>query len=263
MINIPYIKKFPLKKKKWLKLVKTRYKFYNLHNINIISNTSLKKKQNWKSNILNNIFSSLYNNSVKKNYFSMENFWIQLYQQQYMSLLLKLPVSFKYINSQTIIKKSLLAYMMHSVKLVNWKKYYIIHSNEIIEVLFISLWIKNLTLFMKWMRKYFEKMNLKKHRKLFLLLNFLLGKLVWNYNMFLNLKGLRISLRGKFGKAGSVRKTRKYIKKGKCSYTSKNIALTSQTNVIRTLTGVFSIRMEVFFKKWCLLLVYFMSALIY
>lgn len=54
-------------------------------------------------------------------------------------------------------------------------------------------------------------------------------------------------LRGKFGKAGSVRKTRRYIKKGKCSYTAKNIALTSQTNIIRTFTGVFSIKFEVFF----------------
>lgn len=54
-------------------------------------------------------------------------------------------------------------------------------------------------------------------------------------------------LRGKFGKAGSVRKTRRYIRKGKCSYTSKNIALVNQTNVIRTLTGVFSIKLEVFF----------------
>ena len=100
---------------------------------------------------------------------------------------------------------------------------------------------------MAWMRGYFERTNLKKHRKLFLLLNLLLGRLIWNYNIFLQLKGLRVVLRGKFGKAGSVRKTRRYIKKGKCSYTTKNIALTSQTNIIRTLTGVFSIKFEVFF----------------
>lgn len=60
---------------------------------------------------------------------------------------------------------------------------------------------------------------------------------------------MRVILRGKFGKAGSVRKTRKYIKRGKCSYTAKKIGLVSQTNVIRTLTGVFAIKFEVFFKK--------------
>lgn len=68
--------------------------------------------------------------------------------------------------------------MLHSVKLIRWKRFYIIHSNEIVEVLFLSLWLKNIKLFMDWMRKYFEKTNLKKHRKLFLLLNVLLGRLV-------------------------------------------------------------------------------------
>lgn len=65
--------------------------------------------------------------------------------------------------------------------------------------------------------------------------------------MFLNLKGLRVSLRGKFGKAGSVRKIRRYIRRGKCSYSSKNLAMSEQTKVIRTITGVFSIKIEIFF----------------
>jgi hypothetical protein len=183
----------------------------------------------------------------KSNQFDPFNFWFFLYQQYYLNTLFKLPIRFKNINSQRIVPASLLAYMTHSVKLIKWKKYYIMHSNEIIEILFICLWLKNVKLFMDWMRKYFERTNLKKHRKLFLLLNLLLGKLVWNYNLFLQLKGLRVILRGKFGKAGSVRKTRKYIKRGKCSYTAKNIALVNQTNIIRTLTGVFAIKFEVFF----------------
>lgn len=175
------------------------------------------------------------------------NFWFFLYQQQYFSLLFRLPVVLKNFNSQNVIPASLLLYMLHSIKLIRWKRFYIMHSNEIVEVLFLSLWLKNIKLFMDWMRKYFEKTNLKKHRKLFILLNILLGKLVWNYNIFLQLKGLRVILRGKFGKAGSVRKTRRYIRRGKCSYTSKNIALINQTNIIRTLTGVFAIKFEVFF----------------
>lgn len=151
------------------------------------------------------------------------------------------------LNSRDIVPKHLIYYIVHSVKLIKWKRYYIIHSNEIIETLFIALWLKNIKLFMSWMRGYFERTNLKKHKKLFLLLNLLLGKFIWNYNIFLQLKGLRVVLRGKFGKAGSVRKTRRYIKKGKCSYTAKNIALINQTNIIRTLTGVFSIKFEIFF----------------
>ncbi len=186
-------------------------------------------------------------NCVRENQPDMHNFWFFLYQQHYFSLLFKTPMTMKSMNALDVIPRSLLLYMISSVKHVRWKKYFIMHSNEIIELLFLSLWLKNLKLFMDWMRKYFEKTTLKKHRKLFLLLNLLLGRFVWNYNLFLQLKGLRIVLRGKFGKAGSVRKTRKYIRRGKCSYTTKKIALINQTNLIRTLTGVFSIKFEVFF----------------
>ena len=176
-----------------------------------------------------------------------------IYQQQFISQLLETPSIFKGLNMQDIIPRELLLYMMYSVGSIRWKKFYIIHSNEIIEMLFLCLWLKNINLFIKWIRKYFEKHDLKKHKKLFLLLKYLLGSFIWNHNLLFKLKGVRLILRGKFAKAGSVRKSRKYIKRGKCSYTSKNIALVNQTKTIRTSTGVFAIKLEIFFKKWCLL----------
>ncbi len=177
----------------------------------------------------------------------LSSYYFFLFNQVFFSQLLKVPSALLSFNARDIIPKSLIYYAVHSAKLIRWKKFFIIHSNEIMETLFLCLWLKNIKLFMSWMLLYFEKTNLKKHRKLFLLLNLLLGKLIWNYNIYLQLKGLRLSLRGKFGKAGSVRKTRRYIRKGVCSYTAKNIATINQTNVIKTLTGVFSIKLEIFF----------------
>ena len=178
--------------------------------------------------------------------------WDALYRNYYIGQLLLTPAYTNNINVHEVIPTPLLDYFLYSVKSLRWKSYYIKHGNEILELLFLSLWFKNLTLFMKWMRKYFEKINLKKHKKLFLLLKFLIGKLIWNFNLYLNIKGARIVLRGKFAKAGSVRKTRKYIKYGKCSYTSKQLASINETNIIRTTTGAFAIKMEIFFKKWWL-----------
>jgi len=245
-----YLKDLQLTKQKPKKIRKIarviEYRFLR-HWFHQITNGPLSRQSSYKRNfdVLQLLmFRGDYNRSDN---FNVSSFWFFLYQQYYLSTLLRLPVQFKSFNSQHVVPRSLLYYMIHSVKLIKWKRYYITHSNEIIEVLFLSLWLKNLSLFMDWMRKYFEKTNLKKHRKLFLLLNLLLGKLVWNYNIFLQLKGLRLVLRGKFGKAGSVRKTRKYIRRGKCSYTTKKIGLVNQTNVIKTLTGVFSIKFEVFF----------------
>lgn len=174
-------------------------------------------------------------------------YWNYMYQQVYLGLLLKNKIYYKTINVRDVIPSGLLSYMIYNSKVIKWKRYYIIYSNIVVEILYVSLWLKNISIFIKWLRSYFEKINLKKHKKLFLLLSFLLGKLIWDFNIFLQLRGIRAILRGKFGKAGSVRKTRKYIRRGKCSYTSKKIALSSQTTVIRTLTGVFSIKIELFF----------------
>jgi hypothetical protein len=166
---------------------------------------------------------------------------------QFLNSVIKIPVLYKNVNLQNVVPNELLNYMTYSVKSVRWKKFYIIHSNEIIEMLFLCLWFKNINLFMKWMKKYFEKNNLKKHRKLFLFLKYLLGSFIWVHNIFFKLKGLRVILLGKFGKAGSVRKSRKYIRRGKCSYSTKNLALVNKTNFIRTKTGTFSIKLEIFF----------------
>lgn len=216
-----------------------------------VAKQNLYLKLSEKNSILNdklsfyNLTTSILKND--KNSFNVFEFYIFICKNLYLSKILQTPVYLKNINIQDIIPKELLTYMMYCVKSIKWKKFYIIHSNEIIEMLFLCLWLKNINLFVRWIRKYFEKNNLKKHKKLFLLFKYLLGNFIWNYNIFFRLKGLRLALRGKFGKAGSVRKTRKYIKRGKCSYTSKNLALVHKSTIIRTLTGTFSIKLEIFY----------------
>lgn len=242
--------KFPLTKlnysnKRWWRCINVRFQTYRSIPKHITTNIVPYPRFFPSDRTLKLLQAATINSNVSD--LNTNMFFYFLYQQQYFSSIYKTPVLLKNINSVDIIPYSTLKYLINSVKHIKWKRYFIMHGNEIVELLFISLWLKNLKLFMDWMKKHFEKTNLKKHRKLFLLLNLLLGKFIWNYNIFLNLQGLRVSLIGKFGKAGSVRKTRRYIRRGKCSYTTKKIALINQTNVIRTLTGVFSIKMEVFF----------------
>lgn len=209
----------------------------NINNKNIKNN--FLKKLLLKSNIY----------SLNTKYISNLNypFWIFLHENFFFTKFFKTKTTLQHINVQSLIPQGILPYIMYSTKAINWRRYRIIHSNEIIEILFLSLWLKNSNMFMRWVRYFFEKNDLKKHKKLFLLLDSLLGKVIWNFNLFLKLKGLKLSMRGKFGKAGSVRKTRRYIKKGKCTSTSKNIAMFSQTKVIRTLTGVYSLKLELFY----------------
>lgn len=237
--------KAPIAKKRLYKVIRVRFQMYRNLPKHPTSNFVVPQLGPITNNTLKILQAAQLRSTLTE--FSVHTFLFFLYQQQYFSTIYKTPVVLKNINALDVVPYSTLKYLINSVRHIKWKRYFIMHSNEIIEILFISLWLKNLKLFMDWMRRHFEKTNLKKHRKLFLLLNLLLGKFIWNYNIFLNLQGLRVALIGKFGKAGSVRKSRRYIRRGKCSYTTKKIALINQTNVIRTLTGVFSIKLEVFF----------------
>lgn len=239
------ITKSPIAKKRLYKVIRVRFQMYRNLPKHPTTNFAGSHLELFAKNPLRILQAAQLRSNMSE--FSVHTFLFFLYQQQYFSTLYKTPVVLKNINALDVVPYSTLKYLINSVRHIKWKRYFIMHSNEIIEILFISLWLKNLKLFMDWMRKHFEKTNLKKHRKLFLLLNLLLGKFIWNYNIFLNLQGLRVALIGKFGKAGSVRKSRRYIRRGKCSYTTKKIALINQTNVIRTLTGVFSIKFEVFY----------------
>ena len=58
---------------------------------------------------------------------------------------------------------------------------------------------------------------------------------------------MHLSLKGKFAKSGSVRKSRRYIIAGNSSRTSKNLGVFSKKLVIRTLTGVMGLKLSIFF----------------
>lgn len=71
--------------------------------------------------------------------FSVHTFLFFLYQQQYFSTIYKTPVVLKNINALDVVPYSTLKYLINSVRHIKWKRYFIMHSNEIIEILFISL----------------------------------------------------------------------------------------------------------------------------
>ena len=156
-----------------------------------------------------------------------------------------------------MLSKELLAVIMFRLKHIRWGKYNIKHINQVIELLLLSVQLKNLNLLAIWIKKYFESNNLKKHKKLYHLLKYLLIKFIWRFNIYLQVRGVRLKTKGKFAKAGSVRKVRKCMQRGVCSYTTKSLALISRKIIIRTSTGTLGMSLELFFKS----VVYFKSTL--
>jgi len=216
-----------------------------LENTKVISNL---KASGINSNIVDLTICRLKSHSINK--LTNNNLFLSfflIYQNLFIQKLLSIPTQSKNVNVSNLFSSELLAFLMFNLRHVKWWKYGIKHNNQLVELILICVQLKNLNLFTKWIKKYFEFNSLKKHKKLFLIFNYILLKLIWKFNLSLNIRGIRLILKGKFSKAGSVRKTKKTVKKGKISYTNKALALVKEKIIIRTITGTLGISLELFF----------------
>ena len=138
--------KTPIAKKRFYKVIRVRFQMYrslpkhpssNFPGINLTSSLQNSFKILQAANV---------NAGISE--MSVHTFLFFLYQQHYFSTIYKTPVVLKNINALDVVPYSTLKYLINSVRHIKWKRYFIMHSNEIIEILFISLWLKNLKLFM-------------------------------------------------------------------------------------------------------------------
>jgi predicted membrane-bound dolichyl-phosphate-mannose-protein mannosyltransferase len=89
----------------------------------------------------NNFFKYFITSNLNKNLqiTGLSSYYFFLFNQLFFSQLLKTPCTLMSFNSRDIIPKNLIYYAVHSAKLIRWKKFNIIHSNEIMETLFLCL----------------------------------------------------------------------------------------------------------------------------
>lgn len=177
----------------------------------------------------------------------LNNLCVIFYLQSYYNLLLKSPISLLNLNTAELVPAELLLHTLSALKTIKWSANSIRSSFDFVEMLFIAMSTKNINDLMGWIRSYFEKTNLKKHKKLFLFLKLIFSTLIWNYNTYFLVKGVHLSLKGKFAKSGSVRKSRRYILKGQVSRVNKGLGMLSKKFTIRTLTGVLGLKFCIFF----------------
>ncbi len=140
----PVVKKKNRSKKKWLTVYMTYYQKYK--RIICTPNSTFTHELNTRSELRQLLILSASAANIKTSDIDSHNFWFYLYQQHYFSNLYKTPILLQNISALEVIPRSLLVYMVNSVKHVKWKRYNIMHSNEIVEILFLSLWLRNLKL---------------------------------------------------------------------------------------------------------------------
>ena len=118
---------------------------------------------------------------------------------------------------------------------------------------------KDLTSFVSMMLKWLFNSPLKKHKRIFVLINKFLKIWYEALEEFKKIRGYCIFFKGKLGKKGSVRKSKYFAKKGEVSYSTKSLKVNYKTFHFGTLTGVVGGGLSVFYTitlTFCFLYIY-------
>lgn len=117
---------------------------------------------------------------------------------------------------------------------------------EMLEVIWLSFFYKDLSFLIEWFIKTMERIPFKNHRKLLSVFKFII---VNYFSIFSkkNIKGFFFDIRGKVGVSGNAKKRHFSFYKGKYSKTTKNSRFDYQYNIIRTFTGALGVTMVLYY----------------
>lgn len=111
------------------------------------------------------------------------------------------------------------------------------YLQEIIEIIYIALYNRDIQIISRWIKKIMEKIHLKKHKKFIKVIHN-----IFKNNLELlkitNIIGISMDIRGKLASAGNSKKRHYSFQVGSTALTSKNHDLSLHQINIRTTTGV-------------------------
>jgi len=220
--------------------------FYN----NYIINNNKLNRYNLNTFIFKN-FSDIYNNqypllilsnnkkilnkfNLKKNFFFLSLFNI---------FILNFFESFFKLNFFLKINNKLPVY--NSYQILNFfnrgnnffKNYKFFNFLEMVEILLISFLNKDLIFFKNWLKIMLDEMNIKNHKKFFVILSdFISDNFIYFFNNF-KILGFYFFVRGKIGLSGNAKKKRFSFKKGLINISSKKSKIDFQKFNIKTNCG--------------------------
>jgi hypothetical protein len=156
-----------------------------------------------------------------------------------------------YINYFTFINNTLTFYEksrceLWSQKIKNFRKILgpRLFLNESLQILYISLKLKDPYFLANWIQNMLYKISFWKHKLLFRYLQYVLRYFFWPVFKELTMKGLKFQLKGKISVAGNARTRTITNKIGASSHATFNNKILSNLNLIKTFTGVLG------FKTW-------------
>lgn len=197
--------------------------------------TSILRLQNkhkyYNSKILNFFFFSFFLNKyfsqkIKKNSF----FFINNFNLNFLD-------SNKYLNWLiTNIKKN-------NINLMN----IFINDQNFLKMIILTLISKDTTLFINWLKFFFEILYYKNHKKFLILLKYIFFFFFKYLKNFLKFKALKFSIKGKISLGGNSKKKKQSFFFGCFSLTKKTSLVNFNKNSINTLSGMLGFYFFIFF----------------
>lgn len=118
---------------------------------------------------------------------------------------------------------------------------------------------KDLSSFVPMILKWLVRSSLKKHKRIFVLINKFFKVWYDALEEFKKIRGYCIFFKGKLGKKGSVRKSKYFAKRGEVSYSTKSLRVNYKTFHFGTITGVVGGGLSIFYTislTFCFLYIY-------
>ena len=244
-----------LKKNKNINLtsILTKFNLFNKH-INIKNKSIVRKYTLYptQENNFNNFF-PIYKVNVNKKkiinlFYSYKlqpyyNEYYNFYLLNFLELFLKQKVWIKICN-KSLVPKKVVRYLK---KLFKKNKSYqnkigrYFYLLEFYEILYISIFYRDLHFFANWFKKIMEKLHIRKHKKLLKIIKYTLRD--YKFLSLLNAIGFMMDVRGKLGAAGNSKKKHYSFTVGHVSFTTKNHDLVLVQTTVRTSTGVLGVSM--------------------
>ena len=189
-------------------------------------------------NYCNNLFE--FNKLIS--YGSLQNdinfsYFMNLYFNNYIIHKLGQQSVLVFNNLNLIINNSNYYINLLKKKIIKNKNYNFYYISNVINCLLLSLYFKDSSIFMNNIIKLFETSFYKNHRKILVMLRYLL-KLSTQLFFFFNILGILFRAKGKIGLGGNSKKKKIKLIFNKLKLNNKNIKLCYSNNRARTDSGV-------------------------
>ena len=122
-----------------------------------------------------------------------------------------------------------------------------IFLKDSLKVLHLAFRFKDVTFLSSWIRTMLQRMDFWKYRLLFRYLKYLIRNLFFSYFKDLNLKGIKLKLKGKISVAGNARTRKLLYSIGNTSHSTFDNKIAYDLSFINTFTGVLGFQIWFFF----------------